>query len=104
DLTNRFVVTAIGGIEELGEPDVLYRNLGGTNLLQVPWTGGAFLDEDNRSLTDPPRDWGLAAQFCDVNADGRPDLYVCNDFHTPDPFWVERKFAGVVSSRSASFC
>jgi hypothetical protein len=26
------------------------------------------------------KDWGLAAKFQDLNDDGRPDLYVCNDF------------------------
>jgi hypothetical protein len=30
----------------------------------------------------------LAAQFRDFNGDGAPDLYVCNDFHTPDRFWL----------------
>lgn len=99
DLTNRFVVTAAGGLEELGEPDVLYRNLGGTNFVPVPWTGGAFLDESGRALSGPPRDWGLAAQFCDVNGDGRPDLYVCNDFQTPDRFWLNESTPGTVRLR-----
>jgi enediyne biosynthesis protein E4 len=88
DLTNRFIVNAAGGLEEQGEPDVLYRNRGGTNFTEIAWTGSAFRDEDGRTLTEPPRDWGLAAQFCDVNGDGRPDLYVCNDFHSPDRFWL----------------
>ncbi|MFN0066386.1 MAG: VCBS repeat-containing protein [Limisphaerales bacterium] len=90
DLAGRFSVNDRGGIEEHGEPDVLYRNLGGTNFAAVPWTGGAFLDEDGRPLTAPPRDWGLAAMFRDVNGDGRPDLYVCNDFHSPDRLWLNQ--------------
>ena len=94
DLTNRFVVNAAGGLEEQGEPDVLYRNLGGTNFVEIPWTGGAFQDEEGRTLTEPPRDWGLAAQFCDVNGDGRPDLYVCNDFHSPDRLWLNESSPG----------
>ncbi|HAB19638.1 MAG TPA: VCBS repeat-containing protein [Verrucomicrobiota bacterium] len=102
DLTNRFVVSAEGGIDELGEPDVLYRSLGGTNFLDIPWTGGAFVDEDNRSLKVPQRDWGLAAQFCDVNGDGRPDLYVCNDFQTPDRFWLNESSPGNVRFRLIS--
>ena len=24
----------------------------------------------------------------DINADGHPDIYVCNDFQTPDRFWL----------------
>lgn len=102
DLTNRFVVTPSGGLEELGEPDVLYRNLGGTNFLELPWTQGAFLDEDGRPLAAPPFDWGLAAQFCDVNDDGRPDLYVCNDFQTPDRFWFNESSPGLIRFRLAA--
>ncbi len=94
DLTNRFVVTATGAIEELGEPDVLYRNLGGTNFAEVPWNRGAFLDEDGKALSSAPPDWGLAAQFRDVNGDGRPDLYVCNDFQSPDRFWINDSTPG----------
>ncbi len=88
DLTNRFVLTPQGSIEELGEPDRFYRNLGGTNFALVPFTGGAFLDEDGRPLTAPLFEWGLAAAFHDLNDDGRPDLYVCNDFQTPDRVWL----------------
>ncbi len=90
DLTNRFVLTPQGSLEELGEPDVLYRNLGGTNFALVPFTGGAFLDEDGRPLTAPLFEWGLTAQFRDLNDDGRPDLYVCNDFQTPDRVWLNQ--------------
>jgi hypothetical protein len=68
--------------EELGEPDALYRNLGKGRFKLVPWTEGAFLDEDGKPLTHPPFDWGLSAMFHDLNHDGKPDLYVCNDFKT----------------------
>jgi hypothetical protein len=74
--------------EELGEPDGLYRNLGKGHFMQVPWTDGAFLDEDGKPLTHPPFDWGLSAMFHDLNNDGKPDLYVCNDFKTPDRIWI----------------
>ncbi|HMO65474.1 MAG TPA: CRTAC1 family protein, partial [Verrucomicrobiota bacterium] len=90
DLAGRFTVNERGGLEENGEPDVLYRNLGGTNCVAVPWTGGAFLDEAGRPLAGPPRDWGLAAMFRDLNGDGHPDLYVCNDFHSPDRLWLNQ--------------
>src|SRR3989475_2757201 len=59
DLTNRFIVSAQHGIEELGEPDILYRNEGGTNFVPISFTGGSFLDEDGKPLTEPPYDWGL---------------------------------------------
>src|SRR5690242_17569253 len=67
DLTNRFVVSAQHGIEELGEPDALYRNEGGTNFVLIPFTGGAFLDEEGRALKEPPYDWGLSVMFRDMN-------------------------------------
>jgi hypothetical protein len=31
---------------------------------------------------------GLSVQFRDLNGDGAPDIYVCNDFHTPDRIWM----------------
>src|SRR5207249_9440686 len=50
--------------------------------------GGFFMDEDGTPLREPPRDWGLAVQFYDLNGDGAPDIYVCNDLFTPDRIWI----------------
>ena len=74
--------------EELGEPDVLYRNLGKRDFKPVRWTEGDFLEEDGKPLTHPPFDWGLGVMFHDLNQDGKPDLYICNDFKTPDRIWL----------------
>ena len=101
DLTHRFEVNAAGGIEELGEPDVLYRNDRGNGWVAVPWTEGAFLDAAGNRLSHPPFEWGLAAQFCDLNGDGKPDLYVCNDFQSPDRLWFNESEAGKVRFREA---
>ena len=101
DLTNRFEVNSSGGIEELGEPDVLYRNDRGTGWVAVPWTEGAFLDAAGKPLPHPPFEWGLAAQFCDLNGDGKPDLYVCNDFQSPDRIWLNQGGGGKVRFRAA---
>lgn len=90
DLTNRFIVTPGGGISELGQVDALYRNVGGTNFARVPFTGGAFLDETGQPLTSDPFDWGLTVMIRDLNDDGWPDIYVCNDFETPDRIWLNR--------------
>jgi hypothetical protein len=85
-------VTERGGpmLIERGEPDILYRNLGGGRFEAISWTGGEFGDENGLTLTEPPRDWGLSAMFRDLNGDGLPDLYVCNDFHSPDRIWLNK--------------
>ncbi len=83
----RLVVGPTGLIES-GEPDVLYLNDGRAHFTEVSWTGGAFEDEHGNRLGSAPRDWGLSASFRDVNGDGRPDLYVCNDYATPDRLWM----------------
>jgi hypothetical protein len=81
-----FVVN--GQIFEYGEPDQLYLNDGKGRFTPVSWTGGRFRTEEGGPLTQPPLDWGLTATFRDMNADGFPDLYVCNDFWTPDRVWL----------------
>ncbi len=89
-LTNRFIVGRFGSVEELGEADSYYRNQGGTNFTEIGFTSGAFLDEDGHTLTSPPLDWGLSVVIRDIDGDGQPDLYVCNDFETPDRLWLNR--------------
>jgi hypothetical protein len=81
-------IAADGHIYELGEPDALYLNDGKGHFTQVSWTGGAFLDEAGQPLAKAPRDWGQSVMMRDMNGDGAPDIYVCNDFQTPDRFWL----------------
>ena len=73
--------------DENGEPDVLYRNDGG-KFTAIPFTEGAFLDETGKKLLWPPFDWGLSVMFRDINGDNAPDIYVCNDFKSPDRIWI----------------
>ncbi len=87
DLVGRFSLDPAGGILENGEADVLWHNLGHGRFERVPWTKGAFLDSKGNPIS-PPYDWGLSAMFRDLNGDGSPDLYVCNDFQSPDRIWI----------------
>ena len=77
-----------GKLLEYGEPDFLYLNDGQGHFTPVSWTQGAFLDEVGKPLTNAPLDWGLTATFRDINGDGWPDLYVCNDYWSPDRIWI----------------
>ncbi len=82
--TNQFYTDG-NSLFEKGEPDVLLLNDG----------HGNFKAADTSRFTMPPGSpppgaldgSGLAAQFRDINDDGAPDLYVCNDFQTPDRLW-----------------
>src|SRR6266446_8958989 len=84
---NRLVIVD-GKLLEYGEPDILYLNDGRGRFSAASWTDGTFLDEHGNKLSGPPLDWGLAATFRDINGDGFPDIYVCNDYWTPDRIWI----------------
>ena len=74
---------------ERGEPDAVYLNDGHGKFRALSWTDGTFLDEKGEALKEAPRDWGLSVAFRDLNGDGQPDLYVCNDFfNSPDRIWI----------------
>jgi len=88
DLLGRFTFAANGQVLEHGEPDAYYRNDGGWKFTQVPFDGGAFRNEAGQPIESIPRDWGLSCIFRDLNSDGAPDLYVCNDFESPDRIWM----------------
>src|SRR5204862_6011094 len=88
DLVGRFTLTESGRIIEHGEADALLRNDGGGKFTPVSFTAGAFVDEDGQPLKEPPYDWGLTAMFRDINRDGAPDIYVCNDFESVDRIWI----------------
>jgi enediyne biosynthesis protein E4 len=85
---DRLEITPEGRVLEFGEPDMLYLNDGHGHFTQVPWTGGRFLDEDGRPLGKAPLEWGLTVVCRDLNEDGYPDIYVCNDFQSDDRIWL----------------
>lgn len=86
----RFTLKPNGKIIENGQADGLFLNDGRGKFTRVPFTDGAFLDEDGNPLDHPLYEWGLSAMFRDMNQDGRPDLYVCNDFESPDRIWINQ--------------
>ena len=88
EFTNRFTIGSSGTPREAGEPDVLYHNERNGRFSPVPFTGGNFLDEAGKALSAPPYDWGLSVMFRDINGDGAPDIYVCNDSDSPDRIWM----------------
>jgi hypothetical protein len=77
-----------GILQEFGEPSILHLNDGRAHFSYVSFTNGAFYDMRGEVLTNTPLDWGLAAAFRDLSGDGAPDLYVCNDYWTPDRLWI----------------
>ena len=102
DLVGRFSMTP-GGPMENGEPDALFLNDGKGGFTAVSWSDGTFLDANGRPLDGPPYDWGLSVLFRDLDGDGRPDLYVCNDFQSEDRFWLnETPKGGPLRFRAAA--
>ncbi len=75
---------------------------GQPNMLFVSQPDGTFREEASRWGVDDRR-WSYAAQFADINGDGRLDLYVANDFgekgmfiHHGDHFVDEARERGVL--------
>jgi len=80
---------------EQAEADRIYFNNGTGTFVAQSWTD-TFQQSDATPTKEIPRDWGLTARFEDLNGDGTPDLYVCNDFESPDFYYRgmpgERRF------------
>ncbi|HAV62897.1 MAG TPA: hypothetical protein DCY13_11095 [Verrucomicrobiales bacterium] len=84
----RRLVLENGLLSELGDTNILFLNNGNNTFTVQSWTDGTFKDEDGKPLTSAPLDLTLTAMFRDINQDGHPDIYECNDFQTPDRFWL----------------
>jgi hypothetical protein len=84
----QYEISPAGRLLELGDRDVLLLNDGHGQFTPAAWNDGRFVDEDGHALRDAPRDWGLSVMIRDFDGDGSPDIYVCNDFWSPDRLWL----------------
>ncbi len=71
---------------ETGEPDFLFINDGYGHFNKAAFTD-RFRSESGQPISDQ-NDWGLTVRFQDIDDDGDPDIYVCNDFDSPDRLWI----------------
>lgn len=83
-----YELTPEGLILEHAEPDAFYLNDGAGNFTPVPWTNGRFSASNGSRLPRGDKDWGLSVMLRDMNGDGAPDIYVCNDFWSADAVWI----------------
>jgi len=85
----RFEALPDGKVRELPEVHGFYLNEGQGRFRAIENEPGTYSDADGKPIP-PYRDWGLAVMFRDINGDGLPDLYVCNDNTSPDRIWINQ--------------
>ncbi|HJQ21107.1 MAG TPA: VCBS repeat-containing protein [Gemmatimonadaceae bacterium] len=87
----------LGGVirSQRAEPDLFLENDGSGHFSRIPMAHSRrFLDASGKPLDEEPDYFTLAARFYDVNGDGAPDLYACNDFEDPDQLWLSDGHGG----------
>ena len=72
---------------EVGEQDILLINEGNGIFNKASFFNGRFKPK-NGIMEKDLKDWGLLVRFQDFDNDGDPDIYVCNDFESPDRLWI----------------
>ncbi len=77
-----------GRLVEYGEPGAFYLNDGKGRFRKQSWTDGTFRNESGAPLADVPWDLAFTVVIRDINQDGNPDIYVCDDFQDPDRMWL----------------
>ena len=66
--------------------------------------GGIFKDvSEQAQIFGGPNGYGLSASIADFNNDGWDDIYVCNDFHEDDYFYINNQNGGFVESLDSYF-
>ena len=95
----RFEALPDGRVRELPEVHGFYRNDGKGHFIPIQDEPGVFMDAQGKPIP-PYRDWGLSVMFRDLNGDGFPDFYVCNDSASPDRLWIN---TGKGTFRAADF-
>ena len=79
---------------------------------RVPLTGDVLLQNNNDKFTDVSEKanifggvngYGLSAAIADFNNDGWDDIYVCNDFHEDDYYYVNNKNGTFSEELGSSF-
>ncbi|HIB71294.1 MAG TPA: VCBS repeat-containing protein, partial [Candidatus Marinimicrobia bacterium] len=91
EFRNHFILNVRGGrLErfEYAEADLFFSNDGTGRFIREQLTDGRFTDGNGDPIEENYTDWGLTARFQDFDNDGDPDLYVCNDFESPDRIWI----------------
>jgi len=84
----RRLVLDNGVLSELGDTNFVFRNNGNNTFTALNWTDGTFREADGQPFKKAPLDMTLTAMFRDLNGDGHPDIYECNDFQGPDRIWM----------------
>ncbi|MFY9242252.1 MAG: VCBS repeat-containing protein [Polaribacter sp.] len=79
---------------------------------RVPLTGDVLLQNNNNKFTDVSASanifggvngYGLSASIADFNNDGWDDIYVCNDFHEDDYYYINNKNGTFTETLANSF-
>ena len=91
EFRNHFTLNVRGGrLErfEYAEADFFFSNDGTGRFIREQLSDGRFKDGNGDPIEENYTDWGLTVRFQDFDNDGDPDIYVCNDFESPDRLWI----------------
>lgn len=99
DITSREKVLDLEKIQK--DPETL--KLKGSDRLYQNDGTGHFTDVSQQAGLQYDIGFGLNPQVGDLNNDGWPDIYVCNDFNVPDLVYINNKNGSFTESRDRLF-